>query len=193
MVDPDNITDYHRSDSELQEFILFCAVVAGKSAHQQTKKLDAFLKLYPEIRGDKSPFEYVWALSEKNKLRSALEAVKMGQYNRLTTAFEMLTAINLRTCQPEDLEAVPGIGMKSSRFFIVHSREGAEYAILDTHILRYMREVLSIETPKSTPSGNKYLRLEKEYLEYAKSQNMSLADLDLQIWLSYRTPDQEAA
>lgn len=191
MVDPDNITSYSRTPEELQEFILFCSVVAGKSAHQQNKKLERFLNLYPLLRKDRSPFEYINALIKYGLLRSSLEEVKMGQYTRLVKAFKILLDINLTKCSPEDLEAIPGIGMKTSRFFIVHSRKNAHYAILDTHILKYMRDELNIDTPKSTPSTKKYLSLESKYLEHAKSKNMSIADLDLSIWLSYRTPDKK--
>ena len=53
-VDPYNITKYNRTKAELECFLLFCIVVAGKTAYIQAQKLDEFLKI-----------------SEKNLLHSA--------------------------------------------------------------------------------------------------------------------------
>jgi len=38
------------------------------------------------------------------------------------------------------------------------------------------------DVPKTTPSGAKYLELEKLFLDYAKDMGMMPAALDLQIW-----------
>jgi hypothetical protein len=41
-VDPYNITKYNRTEAELECFLLFCIVVAGKTAYIQARKLDEF-------------------------------------------------------------------------------------------------------------------------------------------------------
>ena len=73
--------------------------------------------------------------------------------------------------------------MKTSRFFVMHSRRSNayDYACLDTHILRWLGSK-GHEVPKTTPSGAKYLELEKLFLDYANKMNMLPAVLDLQIW-----------
>lgn len=72
--------------------------------------------------------------------------------------------------------------MKTSRFFVMHTRRNAtEYACLDTHILRWLGNK-GHEVPKTTPSGQKYLDLEKLFLDYANDMGMMPATLDLQIW-----------
>jgi hypothetical protein len=43
MITPTTITNYNRTEEELEEFLLFSILVAGKGAEQQAKKLDAFL------------------------------------------------------------------------------------------------------------------------------------------------------
>ena len=43
LIDPYKITNYKRSKNELEEFLLFCIVVAGKTAYIQSQKLDEFL------------------------------------------------------------------------------------------------------------------------------------------------------
>ena len=42
-IDPYNITKYDRTEEELQLFLLFCIVVAGKTAYIQAEKLEQFL------------------------------------------------------------------------------------------------------------------------------------------------------
>ena len=90
--------------------------------------------------------------------------------------------IDLETCTAEDLEAIPGIGQKTSRFFITHSRPNQNYAILDTHILAWLKSLGYNDIPKSTPAGKRYQEIEQLFLFEAKKRNVSAADLDLQIW-----------
>ena len=40
MVNPYDITNYNRTQNELQEFLLFTIVVAGKTAYIQAQKQD---------------------------------------------------------------------------------------------------------------------------------------------------------
>ena len=42
-IDPYNITNFNRTEGELQLFLLFCIVVAGKTAYIQAEKLEQFL------------------------------------------------------------------------------------------------------------------------------------------------------
>jgi hypothetical protein len=184
MIDPNNIINFNRKPAELQEFLLFGIVVAGKGAQQQSRKLDQFLK--PRIELKMSPFEYIQHLHSTRQLMRSLKRVKMGQYNRIARSFYQasLRLKNLKRCTLNDLLSIDGLGPKTARFFIVFSRKNAEHAVLDTHILKFMRDC-GIETPKATPSGGKYLKLEKEFLSICASQNRPVAEFDLDIWKAY--------
>lgn len=182
MIDPEKITDYHRTTHQLEEFLLFCIVAAGKNASVQALKLEALLTLCPH---SESPFERLTMMHKKSTLLKALELVKMGQYARIHSAILQLLILkpDLKTCITTDLETVSGIGPKTSRFFILHSRPNQRLAVLDTHVLKYMREK-KVKVPKSTPSGKLYLRLEQEFLKLVPA-NKSIADFDLEIWMYY--------
>jgi thermostable 8-oxoguanine DNA glycosylase len=173
MIDPNQVTNFNRTSAELQEFILFCAVVAGKSAHQQAHKLNWFLDT-----GTGEPFEKI----EQMDLMQRLKESKLGQYNRLHTVFTQIVFLDLEYCTVEQLEAIPGIGQKTSRFFVTHSRPNQNYAILDTHILAWMKSIGHQNIPKSTPQGKRYQEIEQLFLQEAKKRDMTPADLDLQIW-----------
>jgi thermostable 8-oxoguanine DNA glycosylase len=178
MINPRQITNFKRTEAELQEFLLFCVCVAGKSSEQQAVKLHNFL-----VTGEAfTPFGLIRYIGATN-LRIELETVKMGQYTRICKAFMAIVNANLdlTTCSLKDLEAIPGVGPKTARFFMLHSREGQEVAVLDTHILGWMRS-RGWKAPKATPSQPLYGKLEVAFLMECVWGGQSPATLDLAIW-----------
>jgi len=181
MIDPSDITKYDRTEAELQEFWLFCILAAGKPAFRMARLLDGMLTT---LRGD-MPFDKFGQL-EYWELRGLLQMWRIGQYRRISEAFQQTfeRKPNLFTCSVEDLESIYGVGPKTARFFIVHSRPGQRYAVLDTHVLKHLAS-LGYKVPKSTPTGANYRRLEKIVLALADGAKMTPADFDLSIWNSY--------
>jgi len=169
-------------DNMLEAWALFCVAVAGKSAKTTIRALNSFLS----DRGNKSPFHYVDILESLGILEKELRKHRVGQYKKLVKAYTMLVMLNpsqLRTCSVEQLEAIPGIGPKTSRFFVQSTRENTRYAVLDTHVLAWLRE-LGHDVPKSTPTKKNYAKVEALYLQIADQLGLSPRDLDAQIWLS---------
>ena len=159
---------------------MFCICVSGKSSEQQAVKLDKFLAPHGVM-----PFGLIGFCHNQNTLRTTLEGVKLGQYTRICKAFVAIanSGLDLRTCTVQDLEKIPGLGLKTSRFFLVHSRPNQEYCVLDTHILRHMREDLGIPTPKTTPTSPlKYYALEEKLLVIVRASGKSFAEYDLEVW-----------
>jgi endonuclease III len=112
-----------------------------------------------------------------------LVANKVGQYGRIERALRESLNLDLRTASVAELMNVFGVGAKSSRFFVLHSRANCDCAVLDVHILRWMRK-RGIQTPEQTPSGKKYLELERVFLALARGEfpNVPIAQVDLLIW-----------
>ena len=44
MIDPKKVTKYNRNKTQLQEWLLYCIVVAGKKSEIETRKLAQFLR-----------------------------------------------------------------------------------------------------------------------------------------------------
>ncbi len=191
MIDPARVIDFNRCPHELEEFLLFCIVAAGKNSYIQANKLEQFLA--PWRKDGYAPFNAIYTMDiERHSLDFFLRDVKMGQYQRIATAFRGVSDFfrydfdnprfhPLSTVPVRYLECVKGIGMKTSRFFVMHTRKNQYYACLDTHILQWLGSK-GHEVPKTTPNGVKYLELEKLFLDYAKDMGMLPAALDLQIW-----------
>jgi hypothetical protein len=173
------------SDAELEDFIIFAIFVCGKPADRTRKLVSNFYK-YKE-KGE-MPLAYVYRLRREHRLMDVLKEVRSGQYDRIGTVLSELSfsvacqAIDLRTCSPEELEKFKGIGFKTSRFFIMYSRQNVRYAVLDTHVLKWLR-ACGVDAPKTTPgSKKKYKELEEKFLQLCDQMNTKPDELDFGIW-----------
>lgn len=191
-INPQEITDYNRTNAELEFFLLFCIVVAGKKSDIQARKLEEWYD--DRVYHKDTPFEYIERLDADGELRSSLEKVRMGQYNRLVNSFQDVIGIggrgrmNLSKCSLQDLCLIRGVKLKTSNFFLTHSREGYNVPVLDTHVLKFLKAEGIKNVPKSTPQDEKlYNSLAKQFTTIAKRRRMSVADLDLQVWKEYST------
>ena len=188
---PTDITNYNRSDVELQTFWLFCVLVAGKNSDTTAKLVKKLLA----NRGDMTPFEFIQSLGLV-ELNNYLVQNKTGQYDRIRKALFFSARLDLRTCTRDDLLDIHGVGPKTARFFLLHTREFCDEVVLDTHILRWMREKCGIKNaPKNTPQNpEKYAQFAGlcKYLIEQHFPGLSLAQADLMIWtqMSGRLADE---
>lgn len=184
MLDPSRITNFNLNEYQLQEMILFWVLVAGKTAKTTARLLDEMLNKFPKSL----PFE---VLNKCEDLETLLKKSGFGCQRVKARAIRGLIEkdFNLKTCSVSDLEGVYGIGPKTARCFIMHTRKNSRYAGLDTHVLKWLRD-LGYDVPKSTPSGKNYLELEEIFLAHAEMMNIEPTDLDLQIWNSYSENDR---
>lgn len=184
LVDPQNITRYDQSEGELQLVLLFWISAAGKKAMTAARSLDSLMSEGSIKYGVVQPFEVVSSYGES--LASAMKSHGMGCYNNKSKSMLALahSGIDLSSCSLEELESIKGIGPKTARCFLMHSRPGVRHAGLDTHVLKYMRG-LGFDVPKSTPNGRRYAEVERAFLELADASGVSVAEFDLRIWREY--------
>ena len=181
LVDPDNITSFDLSDPELELVLLFWVCAAGKKAKTAAANLDRMLRFGRDSFGVQEPFKIIACFGED--LPGVMKDHGIGCYNNKSrTMIELaFSGLDLKTCSVADLELICGIGPKTARCFLIHSRRGVRHAGLDTHCLKYLRE-RGLQVPKSTPTGRKYLELESAFLKMADESGKSVADFDLEIW-----------
>ena len=185
MIDPSKITDYNLTEPELQEMVLWWVCAAGKNGTTAARCHDTFLK-YIGVNKLNPAFKVIQKLP-KEKLPSILKSCGIGCHSiKARTMWELAHSnLNLKKCEAVDLEKIYGIGMKTSRCFIIHTRKNARYAGLDTHMLKFLRKK-GHDAPKATPTGKKYLELEKLVIEYADKAKKTPAEFDLDIWNKYK-------
>lgn len=192
MIDVFDVTNFKRTKSELEEYFIFAVCVAGKTASIIAKKVHSFIYESKFYENGDSPFDVVKKMIKDDCLDQELHRVRMGKYEILNRCFTQLIQndFDMYKVSPEELEKLPGVGYKTSRYFIMHSRDKQELAAIDTHILKFLKSK-GHEVPKTTPgSSKKYKELETLFLKYAKESGMSLADFDLHIWSTSTTRSQ---
>lgn len=196
MINPAQVTDYNRTQSELQEFLLFCINVSGKKSAVEAPKLEVFLERVRDITGHSKPFDGMICLyftrpdrhnHDDNRLLEIMHWAAISPYKqRYNSYVDVLKLGDLRSVTLTRLLQVRGIGLKTARFFLSHSREDFDEPMLDTHILRFLRDQGYRDAPKSTPQNvgiyNYYANVFKMF---ARTLGKSVTDLDLEIWKQY--------
>jgi endonuclease III len=192
VIDPQNIVKSDYTDSELQELLIFTICVAGKTAATIAPRVNKMFTWMKERTGSDTPLDHPHLLPldlwsdvmrfgigcYRMKARAILEVAHMIHYDNF----------DLKSCTVEELEEVYGIGPKSAKAFVMWSRPDEAHAILDTHILKWLKEQGIDNVPKSTPTGKNYARLEQEFLDRVPD-GMTAAEFDLKIWKKYANPN----
>ncbi len=181
-IEPLKITDFNRDDEALQRFMIFGIIAAGKDSDWAAAKVSDLLRKKPD---GVLPLAYL--AENEIALHNTLVANRVGQYQRIKRAILDAAKLDLRTAAVEEIEGIFGVGPKTARLFILHSRPDADVAVLDTHILKWLGDVGVDPVPKTTPSGKAYERLERLAVRFKKIYypGMSLAQADLLIWSKY--------
>jgi thermostable 8-oxoguanine DNA glycosylase len=155
--------------------LLFSIAVAGKTAATVARAIHNFMggRFSP-------PFSFIRCLSDEELLRR-LKKCRLGNYTRLAKAFRQLAnaRLDLKNITVSELEKIHGVGPKTARMFLLHTRPNQKLAVLDVHVLRFMREEFGWKVPKVTPSGKAYAKIERDWLNFcsmAAEMNRGLAD-----------------
>ena len=164
-----------------------CINVAGKKSSIESPKLEVFLQRAKDITKESSPFNCIKKLIQLGRLQEIMHWAKLSPYKQRYNSY--VDAVKLGDLQKVTLNRllqVPGIGLKTARFFLSHSREDFDEPMLDTHILQFLRDNGYRNAPKSTPSNlgvyNYYANIFKMF---ARVSGKSVTDLDLEIWKQY--------
>ena len=178
----------HCSDKyEKEYFLIFSVIVAGRNAKMAVEKTWRLLEF---TWGEETPFDLIKHYIDHNTLTQKLKSLKIGQYTRIEKALRDIINLNVETCTLDDLLACHGVGNKTARFFLLNTRKNAEYAVLDTHVLKWLNNLLGNwrSVPKSTPtSESRYALWEYEAIQAMKQEypERTLAQEDFEIWKTF--------
>ncbi|MEM3451653.1 MAG: hypothetical protein QW830_04540, partial [Nitrososphaerales archaeon] len=80
------------------------------------------------------------------------------------------------------VENILGIGMKEASHFLRNIGLGKDFAILDRHILKNLKEFNVIKDIPKSISKKVYLDIENKMREFSKQINIPMDELDLLLW-----------
>jgi thermostable 8-oxoguanine DNA glycosylase len=187
MIDPVSITKFDNTKEQLEEVLLFWVCAAGKNAITASNSLENFMITIHKMNSINlyNPFYCIRKFSQK-EISLLLKSHGIGCYNNKSkTFFELANSnLDLFKCSTEDLEKIYGIGMKTSRCFVIHSRKNAKCAGLDIHVLNFLKDK-GYNVPNHTPTKKKYLEIEKIFIKLVEDSQMSVAEYDLMVWKKY--------
>lgn len=165
---------------KLEYKLLFAIIVAGKSA----KFAEAVMERLFPITGDWTTyFQQLRDWVNAGVLREKIKEARTGNYGKIEKGFTYIAerAWNLETVTIAQLEAIPGVGPKTARFFLLWTDRKERVAALDVHVLRWMA-TKGYKVPRSTPSGKKYAEIEKQFIAEADKRGVTPRELDFAIW-----------
>lgn len=190
VIDPVKITNFNLNKNQLEEVLLFWVCASGKNGVTSARCLENFLSdLHKQFQLQTyQPFKVIrkWVdMFGLSELAFQMRKHGIGCYNLKAYTFKCLafSGLNLSTCTVDDLEKIKGIGCKTSRCFIIHSRKNARHAGLDTHIKKYLRDN-GYDVPKNL-TKKQYEYWEDIFLKLADRFKIEVAKFDLMIWNHY--------
>lgn len=161
---------------------------------QNQRDLNTLSKNIKDILG--KPIHFI--INSKKNTRRLRFFIKKGEYIIKTieniylknkTITEILYQDNcVEKTRKAIIEYSYGIGPKQASMFLRNIGYHYDFAILDKHIIDYMR-IMGINSAISNKFSNlsSYLRIEKKLKKYAAEHNLNLFHLDIAIWTTMRT------
>ena len=171
MISPERLTKFDRTQSELELLLIFAVAVAGKNAKTTAKAIERIFEGLDLIGNTPTHYIRNWFVAGGELLVSAkLKRARTGNYKRMTKFFRELvdSYVTLESLDVETLRKFHGISFKTAKMIVLHSKPGERHAVIDTHILKFLRDVVKVQdVPKSTPtSRKKYEMLEEAFLKW---------------------------
>src|SRR5207247_4699971 len=123
-----------------------------------------------------------------NRFASLLSATVNRIYGQGTSFQAILRAARSASDARESLvEAVAGFGPKQASLYLRRVGFSSELAILDTHILDYLRMARGIDSkPGSLSRLSMYEQIEQEFRRVASDFGHAVGCVDLAMWVTMR-------
>ncbi len=95
---------------------------------------------------------------------------------------QLASAFNPHQLREWLVENVKGLGYKEASHFLRNIGLGEEFAILDRHILRNLKDLQVIPEIPTTLTKKRYLEIEEKVRRFSKDIGIPVAHLDLLLW-----------
>lgn len=130
----------------------------------------------------------------KNRLASLLASTVQDIYGQGASIYKKLSiAKSSRHAREVLVDSIWGFGPKQASLFLRRIGYCSELAVLDTHVLDYLRLARGLDTkPTALSRLSAYERLEAEFQDVALEFGHSVGCVDLATWVTMRVAKREA-
>ena len=132
---------------------------------------------------------YPFPFARANHLRRSLEAIYFEGGSIRNILIHSKSGVEARL---NLVSIATGIGPKQASLFLRNIGYADDLAVLDTHVLRYIRWIgLVFDYPIRVHSIKKYERVEKQFRSHAQQLGFSVAQFDIAVWVATRVAWRE--
>ena len=130
----------------------------------------------------------------KNRIvHNLVQTFKTFRENDLTFKSILIKSVNGKQARKKLTESVTGFGPKQASLFLRGIGYCSDLAIIDTHILDYLRLVRGITPKISTLSTFPiYEQIDNEFIQIANDFQYKVGNFDLAIWITMRVAKKES-
>ena len=132
------------------------------------------------------------SLRFQNRLIQSFSKTVANIYGTGTTINQILfDSIDCNDARLNLIQNVCGFGPKQSSLYLRRIHYSDNFAVLDTHIIDYLKLNKLVSTSKSSLDFHSYLDIENIFLEHAKQSGYSAGCFDLATWITMRVAKRE--
>lgn len=115
-------------------------------------------------------------------------------YGKYGTFTKMISSINTAShLRRELISLCPGIGPKQSSHYVKNIGFADSVAILDRHILNYLRLIYGVDIcPRQVSKIDKYEEIERSFIDKASKFNHAVSIVDQSMWFVMRALGKDA-
>jgi len=160
--------------------LLFCILTPQSNAKKCWEAVEQLVKIEKIEQKNKKKIENI--LKSKTRFHNNKSKYILEAKNSWDHILEKLNNNNIIELRNYLAENINGIGYKEASHFLRNiGKSNNEIAILDRHILKNLKDLRLIENTRI--KGKKdYLEIEKKFINFSKSINISIDHLDLLFW-----------
>ena len=167
-----------------EELAMFACCVHGKTAVVQAEKFNNILEALSAVNSELRPLS-IWMTLDADEQLGLLKQYKIGQYTKIAKAWNHLAAVT-PPFTVANLMKVSGIGPKTARFITVYSGTDTNRAVLDVHVIRWLRKKKLWPYPRAPKNASEYEQGERIFLAQARKLGVTPAELDTSIWQAFQ-------
>jgi len=174
-----------RSDTEVFAELCFCLLTPQSSAKTCWAAVTRLTEKNLLIKGTSKEIEPLISDVRFNDSKARYITEARGLFTRegeVRVKTHLTSHYNPYQVREWLVENVKGLGYKEASHFLRNIGLGEEFAILDRHILRNLKDLQVIPEIPATLTRKRYLEIEEKVRRFAKDIGIPMGHLDLLLW-----------